>query len=91
MYEHSETKKWESTDSLPEDFFRWLDSTVTEIEMEQKKGFTQVANDLGVDQSLLSRWIAGMGPLKQEDIQSLADRFGSVVYTRLGLEPSNDL
>jgi len=40
--------------------------------------------EFGVNPSILSRWIAGMGPLTQADIRLLATKLSPVVYTFLG-------
>jgi len=41
--------------------------------------------ELGVNPSILSRWIAGMGSLTQADIGLLATKLSPIVYTFLGL------
>ena len=87
MTASKELREWSSTERLPEGFAEWLKDIVTE--QEAKKGFRKIAEELGVAPSILSRWIAGMGPLNQNDIRLLTSYFGPVVYTFLGF-PSPD-
>ncbi|MGB6681045.1 MAG: helix-turn-helix transcriptional regulator, partial [Candidatus Bathyarchaeia archaeon] len=83
-----ELREWSSTDRLPGGFAEWLKDIVTE--QEAKKGFRKIAEELGVAPSILSRWIAGMGPLSQNDIRMLASKLGPVVYTFLGIPRPDD-
>ena len=76
-------REWSSTDKLPEGFTEWLKEIVTEQEV--LKSYWKIAEELGVDPSLLSRWLAGMGPLSQNDIRVFSSNLGPVVYTFLGL------
>lgn len=78
-------KEWSSKDKLPEGFVDWLKEIIRENEIYHKKGFHQIAGELGVKPSILSRWVAGMGPLTQIDIQILAANLSPMVYTFLGL------
>jgi hypothetical protein len=75
--------KWESRDKLPVGFAEWLKEVISEQETEQRKGYSGIAEDLGVPPSILSRWIAGWGPLNQHDIDLLASKLGPVIYTYL--------
>jgi len=75
-------REWASRDKLPEGFKEWLKDII--LEQEAEKGFRKIANELGVNPSILSRWMAGMGPLKQKNIRLLASKLGPVVYTFLG-------
>jgi hypothetical protein len=67
-----------------------LKEIVSIQEVEQNKSFKTIAGELGVDPSLLSRWIAGKGPLIQNDILSLASNLSPVVYTFLGISRPED-
>ena len=77
------SREWSSTDKLPGGFTEWLKEIITE--QEASKTYWKIAEELGVKPSLLSRWIAGMGPLSQNDIRLLSSNLGPVVYTFLGL------
>lgn len=91
MFEEKPLKEWSSNEKLPRGFTEWLDDTIREYEITQKKAFKQIASELGVKPSNLSRWIAGVGPLTQIDIQMLATNLNPVVYTFLGLpRPTED-
>lgn len=85
MSEANDFREWSSNEYLPHGFAEWLKDTVREFEVKNKKGFSQIGNELGVNPSNLSRWIAGRGPLTQHDIQNLASHLSPVVYTFLGL------
>jgi hypothetical protein len=63
---------------------------VTEQEVEQKNNFMQIADELGVNPSSLSRWLAGMGSLNQDDIHALATNISPTVYTLLHLPWPNN-
>ena len=84
-------KEWKSTEKLPEAFVNWLQETITEKAMQEKKGFMQIADQLGIEPALLSRWLAGMRPLTQDHIRTLATNLSQAGYTVLGLKrPNND-
>jgi transcriptional regulator with XRE-family HTH domain len=83
-------KEWTSKDRLPEGFSKWLKELVTEQQVRHKKSFTEIANELGVKASRLSRWVAGKGPLDQDDIRALAKSLGPAVYTFLGQKQPNN-
>lgn len=76
-------REWSSAEKLPDWFAEWLKDIVKE--QEDEKGFRKIADELGVKPSILSRWIAGWGPLNQQNILSLSSKLGPVVYTFLGL------
>ena len=76
-------REWSSRDNLPEGFADWLKEVIGEQEIEEGRGFSRIAEELGVQASILSRWIGGMGPISQNDIHNLASKLGSVVYTYL--------
>lgn len=78
-------REWSSSEYLPRGFTEWLSETVRECEEKKKMEFRQIAAELGVKPSILSRWIVGSGPLNQQDIQNLASKLGFVVYTFLFL------
>jgi hypothetical protein len=80
-------REWSSIEELPRGFAEWLKDVVEE--QEHEKGFRRISEELGVDPSMLSRWIGGMGPLNQDDIRKLASQLGPVVYTFLGLSRPN--
>ena len=79
-------REWSSSEYLPRGFTEWLSELVREYEGKEKKEFRQIAVELGVNPSILSRWIVGKGPMTQADIQSLAAHLSPVVYTFLGLQ-----
>ncbi len=83
-------KEWKSNDVLPEAFVNWLNETITEKALQEKIGFMQIAGELNVDAALLSRWLAGMGPLTREHVHTLATTLGHGVYTVLGLKRPNN-
>ena len=85
MTASKELREWSSTERLPEGFAEWFKDVVTEQATEQYKSFRKIAEELGVNPHILSRWMAGMGPLSQNDIRSLSSHLGPVVYTFLGL------
>jgi plasmid maintenance system antidote protein VapI len=76
-------REWSSTDKLPKGFTEWLKEIVAEREVSES--YWKIARALGVNPSLLSRWIAGTGPLSQDEIRKLSSELGPVVYTFLGL------
>ena len=78
-------KEWSSNDELPWGFVNWLKEIIRENEIYHKKGYLQIAGELGVNPSILSRWLAGMGPLTQVDLKILAVNLSPVVYSFLGL------
>ena len=78
-----ELREWSSTEELPRGFAEWLEEIVRE--QEEEKGFRKIADEFGIDPSILSRWLAGMGPLSQNDIRVLSSNLGPMVYTFLGL------
>lgn len=80
-------REWSSAEELPRGFAEWLKDVVKEQEAE--KGFRSIAEELGVNPAMLSRWIGGMGPLTQNDILNLAANLGPVVYTFLGIPHPN--
>jgi hypothetical protein len=75
--------EWKSGDQLPGGFSEWLRGVVREQEIEQRKGFSRIAGELGVSPSILSRWLAGWGPMNEHDFNLLASKLGNVVYTYL--------
>jgi hypothetical protein len=84
-------KEWSSSEELPRGFTNWLNDTVKEFQVKERKEFRQIGVDLGVNPSILSRWIVGKGPMNQQNIQILASKLGTVVYTFLGLpRPMSD-
>lgn len=87
MPERIHHREWASNDGLPSGFSEWLRETVREYEMVKKMAYRQIAAEFGVNPSILSRWISGMGPMTHTDIQLLASRLSPVVYAFLGLEP----
>lgn len=90
MNEQEEPKEWQITEELPEAFVLWLRAITTEKETAKKKGLVYIAEELGVKPSIFSRWLAGMGPLNQENIRTLANHLGPSVFTVLGLPWPND-
>ncbi len=89
MNTSNELREWSSSDELPRGFAKWLNDVVRE--QEKEKGFRKTADALGVAPSILSRWIGGMGPLNRNDIQKLAAKLGSIVYTFLNLVRPEDV
>ena len=85
-------KEWSSSEKLPKGFvIDWLNDVIAEQEIEGGKGFARIAEELGVQASILSRWMGGMGPLSQNDVQNLTSKLGPVVYTYLHLlRPEDD-
>ena len=90
MSEQTSLREWLSTEKLPEGFAKWLKGIITQQETKQRKGFRQSAAELGVDPALLSRWIAGAGPLNEESIRALVANLGPVVYIYLGMPRPNN-
>ena len=85
MSEQKNPKEWSSNENLPRGFTEWLKATIGESESKHKKEFRQIAAELGVKSSILSRWIGGMGPMTQTDIRLLASNLSPIVYNFLGL------
>ena len=85
MIEERQLKEWSSNENLPWGFTEWLKATIGESESKHKKEFRQIAAELGVKPSILSRWIGGMGPMTYTNIRSLACILSPVVYTFLGI------
>lgn len=75
-------REWSSKERLPAGFADWLKEIVAE--QEDERSFRKIADELGVKPSILSRWMAGMGPMKHKDIRLLSSKLGPVVYTFLG-------
>ena len=90
MSKQKSLREWSSTERLPEGFAKWLKEIITQQETEHRKGFRQIATELGVDPALLSRWIAGAGPLNEESIRALVANLGPVVYIYLGMPRPNN-
>ncbi|MFC1922250.1 hypothetical protein ACFLY4_03085 [Chloroflexota bacterium] len=91
MTEKNVLKEWTSNEILPSGFTEWLKITIREIETQHKKEFRQIAYGFGVKPAFHSRWIGGMGPMMQTNIQMLACNISPVVYTYLGLpRPINE-
>jgi hypothetical protein len=76
-------KEWSSRDQLPKGFSKWLTEIIRTQEVEQS--YRKIAEELGITPSKLSRWVAGWGPLNQQDIDCLALSLGPVVYAFLGI------
>lgn len=76
-------RNWGSREKLPKGFAKWLGEIIREQEIHGRKGYFRISEELGIPPSILSRWIAGWGPLNQYDINILAEKLGSVVYTFL--------
>ena len=87
MPEKNHHREWASNEGLPSGFAEWLRETVREYEVINKKAYRQIAAEFGVNPSILSRWISGMGPMTHTDIELLASQLSPVVYSFLGLEP----
>lgn len=87
MPERNHPREWASNEGLPSGFTEWLRETVREYEVINKKAYRQIAAELGVNPSILTRWVSGMGPMTHTDIELLASRLSPVVYAFLGLEP----
>ncbi|MFC2055562.1 hypothetical protein ACFLV7_14880 [Chloroflexota bacterium] len=85
MIEGKKPKEWTSNENLPRGFTEWLKETIREYEINQKKDFRRIAGELGVKPAILSRWIAGIGPMTQTNIRLLASNLSPVVYTFLGM------
>ena len=90
MSKQKSLREWSSTERLPEGFAKWLKEIITQQETEHRKGFRQIATELGVDPALLSPWIAGAGPLNEESIRALVANLGPVVYIYLGMPRPNN-
>ena len=86
MVEDNASKEWQMSDVLPAAFTRWLNELVTEKAMQERKSFMNIADEMGVVGPLLSRWLAGMGPLTQDHIRNLAQALSPLVYTTLSLK-----
>ncbi len=79
----SDPREWKSQDKLPGGFSEWLKDVIREQEIEQRKGYLKIADDLGIPPSIPSRWLAGWGPMNEGDFEFLASKLGNVVYTYL--------
>lgn len=91
MIEHINPKEWASNEDLPRGFTDWLKDVVLEYRVIGNLEFRQIGVELGVNPSILSRWLAGKGPMTQLDVQRLAAILSPVVYTFLGLSrPINE-
>ena len=77
---------WSIKEKLPEAFTNWLRLKVFGQQIKQGKVFPLIAEELGVDPNKLSRWLGGMGPLDQRDVDALVKKYGWQVYSLLGLE-----
>ena len=84
------SKEWSTNEDLPKAFVVWIKDRIVEQWVRQKKGVVQIASEIGVKPSLLSRWMGGKGPLKQSDIRVLADYFDKGIYTLLGVKRPNN-
>ena len=80
MFEEKQPKEWSSNEVLPRGFAEWLKETVREHEVNKKMAFRQIAAEFGVIPAILSRWVAGMGPMTQNNIRLLASNLSPVVY-----------
>lgn len=78
-------KEWASNENLPRGFTEWFKEIIVEFEIEEKKEFRQIADEIGVNPAILSRWLGGMGPMTQINVQSLATNITPAVYTFLGI------
>ena len=85
MTKYNFSKEWKSNDYLPRGFTEWLNDVVKEYLETDHLEFREIGAALGVNPSFLSRWLGGMGPLSQTDINLLALNLSPVVYTYLGL------
>ena len=82
-------REWSTTEELPRGFAEWLNDVVRE--QEKEKGFRKTADEFGVDPSILSRWIGGMGPLNRNDIHKIEEKLGTSVHTFLILARPEDV
>jgi hypothetical protein len=57
---------------------------------KEGKSFMWAAHDFGAKPATLSRWVAGMGPLYEEDIRKLAVSIGILTYITLGFPMPDD-
>jgi hypothetical protein len=87
---NSTNGEWSSSDKLPEGFVNWLIELIDEQDYIEGKGFSRIAEELGVQASILSRWMGGMGPLSQNNIENLASNLGNIVYTYLHIPWPDD-
>ena len=90
MTASKEPREWSSTEELPRGFAEWFKDAVKEKETKEYMSFRKIARELSVNPNILSRWVAGMGPLSQNDIRKLASNLGLVVFTFLGI-PNPDI
>lgn len=83
-------RNWASKERLPRGFTSWLSDYVRDQEKSYNKAFVQIAAELDVKASKLSRWIKGWGPMDRDDIHALADSLGPFAYSFLGLPRPNN-
>ncbi len=90
MDEQEELREWGLTEKLPAAFVKTLKYTINE-KRKEGKSFMWAAHDFGAKPATLSRWVAGMGPLYEEDIRKLAVTIGPLIYITLGLPVLYDI
>lgn len=78
--------EWGDNDKLPTAFVKCLEAVV-EVKHRFKKSHRTIAKEWGINPSNLSRWLAGIGPLTEEDIHKLDKGLGQWVYTSLWMVP----
>ena len=89
MDEQEELREWGLTEKLPVAFVKTLKYTINE-KRKEGKSFMWAAHDFGSKPATLSRWVAGMGPLYEEDIRKLAVSIGILTYITLGFPMPDD-
>ncbi len=77
-------KEWKADEELPQSFVGLIQEAVKNNCFQRKAVFIQVACEWDINPSILSRWLAGLGPLNEEDILKLAKAIGPAVYPALG-------
>ena len=81
----SEEKEWQISEKIPEAFVRVIREYVAE-QSRQRTSYPRIAAELGISPAILSRWLAGMGPLREKNICKLSTIFGQSIYITCGLK-----
>ena len=76
---------WQISENIPEAFVGLIRKYVAD-QTRQRTSYHRIASELGVSPAILSRWLAGMGPLSEKNILGLSKIFGLSIYLTCGLK-----